>query len=229
MLKKVKISCVTCSIRPEGLKLVEKALRRQTFRDFEWIVQGKSRENEEGEYWTIYTDYNEAVKKAKGELIISLQDYTYLKPDALERFWKHYETDKTALVSAVGNKYQDDDFFVTTWSDPRQRDDQGSFYECNFNDIEWNACAVPKKAIYSVGGFDEELNKYSSLCGLDVLARLLIIGGWKFYLDQSIKSYSLEHNRLPLWNERTPFNGAWENKLKEYRNKPILGYLKTQL
>lgn len=222
-----KITVICPSIREGGTKLVEKALKRQTFRDFEFIHQGRSREKKEGEYWTLYSDMNFAVKKAQGELIISWQDFTYLKPDALERFWQHYQDNKKSLVSAVGNKYSDEDFLVQTWTDPRERSDQGSFYECNWNDIEWNACSVPKAAIYAVGGWDEELNKYSSLCGLDILARLQLMGGWKFYLDQTIKSYSTEHGRLPNWEENSPFKGAWEQKLKEYTKNWKLDYLKT--
>jgi len=222
-----KISVITPSVRPEGLKLVEKALKRQTFRDFEFIPQGKTRENKEGEYWTIYSDYNEAIKKSKGELIISWQDHTFAKPDTLERFWNHYQNDKHAIVSAIGNKYQDENFIVQTWQDPRQRSDQGSFYECNFNDIEINLASFPREAFYAVGGFDEFFNAYSSLCGLDVLARLLIIGGWKFYLDQTINSYSTEHGRMANWEENLPFGagGAWEKKLQEYRINPKLNYL----
>lgn len=222
-----QVSVVSCSVRPEGLKLVEKALKRQTFKDWEWIQQGKSRENRAGEYWTIYTDYNEAVKKAKGELIISIQDHTFFKPDALQKFWQHYQDDKKSIISGVGNKYSDDTFTVMTWKDPRQRDDYGSFYQCMPEDLEWNFLAIPKEAIYAVGGFDEYFNAYSSLCGLDVIMRLDILGGYKFYLDQTNITYSTEHGRMKDWDKFTPFNGVWQKRLQEYRvAKFKLDYLK---
>lgn len=220
------ISILTPSIRKEGLALVEKSLRRQTFTDYEWLIDD-SPEKDEGDYWGVYKAYNRLLRRAKGELIISWQDYTYARPDTLERFWGHYETEPKTLVTAVGNKYSDDKWRVMTWKDPRIRSDQGSYYGCYFNDIEWNLCSVPKEAIYSVGGFDETLDKYSSLCGLDVLARLNMIGGYDFKLDQDIKSFSLEHGRLPEWEENSPFNGVWQKRLVEYKENPILGYLKT--
>lgn len=236
------ISVITPTIRPEGLKLVEKALKRQSFRDFEWIVvspvypgdlvipgasftyvidPGKN----EGDYWSLYKSYNAGVKASQGELIISWQDWTYADPDALQRFWDHYKTEPKTLVTGVGNKYADDTFTVVSWKDPRERTDFGTFYPCYHNDIELNLASLPKEAIYAVGGFDEYFDKYSSLCGLDVLARLNIVGGWDFKIDQSIKSYSLEHGRMPNWEENEPFKGPWQEKLKEYAQNPVLKYL----
>lgn len=219
--------------------MVQKALRQQTFTDFEWVIGSPSDPTtkiphvyvqdppkKEGDYWTIYKCYNAMVSKAKGELLISWQDFTYAKPDTLERLWGHYVDEPKTLVSVVGNKYADDTWVVKTWQDPRENTTHGSFYPCYFNDIEWNLCAVPKAAIYSVGGFDEDLDKYSSLCGLDILARLNFQGGWDFKLDQSIKTYSTEHGRLPQWDENSPFNGVWANKLSEYKVCPVLSYLR---
>ncbi len=236
----VKISVITPTIRPQGLKLVEKALRRQSFRDYEWIVSAPSNvivkgfnidqlltdpPKNEGDYWAVYKAYNKAVKHAKGELIVSWQDFTYADPDALEKFWSQYKAEPNTLVTGIGNKYTDDTFTVVSWKDPRWKEGFG-FRGCNLNEIEWNFCSVPKKAIYSVGGFDETLDKYSSLCGLDVLARLSIQGGWNFKIDQTNKSYSLEHGRMPNWEENLPFNGPWQQKLIEYRENCILGFLK---
>lgn len=232
------ISVITPTIRPEGLEIVAKALRRQTFTDFEWIVGSPKPPNghkchwipdpkkKKGDYWNIYTVYNNLVKKASGKLIVTIQDYTFFNADGLEKFWFHYTQEPKTIVSGVGNKYQDDTWSVKTWQDPRERDDQGTYYQCYYNDIELNFSAFPKDAFYSVGGFDEELNKYSSLCGLDVLDRLNIQGGWDFKLDQTNKSYSLEHGRLPKWEENLPFNGPYEKRRQTYFANPVLEYLK---
>jgi hypothetical protein len=220
-----QISVITPTVRLEGLELVKRALKRQTFTDFEHIIMNRIGEPEENLYWTVYREYNRAVQSARGDLIVSWQDFTYAGPDTLEKFWAHYQDDPKVLVSAVGNKYEDDTWTVETWRDPRQRDDQGSFYECYHNDIEWNLAGIPKEAIYAVGGFDEQMDHYSSLCGLDVAQRLEFIGGWKFYLDQTIKTYSLEHGRLPQWEEKLPFNGPWQDRKREYITQPKLKYL----
>lgn len=234
----VAISVITPTIRFEGLPIVEKALRRQTFKDFEWIIASPTKPDnvsnfiwsqdppkKEGDYWAVYKSYNEALRKARGELIVSVQDHTFFDPTGLEKFWFHYSQDNKNIVSGVGNKYSDETFTVMTWKDPRERLDQGAFYKCFHNDIEWNYCAVPLKAIQDVGGFDEEMDKYSSLCGLDVLDRLNIQGGWEFWLDQTNKSYSTEHGRLPNWEEKLPFKDAYPKRLQEYRNNPVLNYL----
>lgn len=220
-----KITVITPSVRPEGIPIVEKALKRQTFKSFEHIIQGAEAKKEPGDYWTIYKDYNLAVKKAKGDLIVSIQDYTSFNPDALQKFWTHYELDNKKIVSGVGDKYTDDTFTVKTWQDPRKRSDQGTFYPCYFNDIELNMAALPRQAIYDVGGFDERLDQYSSLCGLDVLDRINMIGGYDFYLDQSNESFSLEHGRLPGWEENLPFDGPYEERQKQYIEDPKLPYL----
>lgn len=235
-----KISVICPTVRPEGLKLVEKALKRQTFRDFEFIVSSPAKvkikgfnidqlltdpPKKEGDYWAIYKSYNKCIRHAKGELVVSWQDFTYASPDALQRFWDHYQAEPKTLVTGIGDKYTDDTFTVVSWKDPREKADK-VFYDCRPSEIEWNFCAVPKEAIYAVGGFDEVLDKYSSLCGLDVLDRLNMIGGWKFKIDQTIKSYSLEHGRLPGWEENLPFNGPYRERLIEYSKNPILGYLR---
>ena len=236
------ISVITPSVRPEGLLVVNKALRRQVFTDFEWIVvsphnyriitatwvrdPGKSK----GDYWSIYKAYNEALRHSRGELVVTWQDHTFSGPDTLQKFWDHYQREPKTIVTAVGNKYSDETFVAQTWQDPRERSDVGSFYSCYPNDIELNLAAFPKKAFYDVGGFDEYMDKYSSLCGLDVLHRLDRLGGYDFKIDQTIKSFSTEHGRLPEWEEHNPLkNGAYDRRVKDLIDRgeyPVLDYLK---
>lgn len=232
----MSISIITPSVRHEGLKLVERSLRQQTFTDFEWIVGSptpptltidykwvKDPPKNEGDYWTLYKCYNAMIKEAEGDLIISWQDYTYVKPDTLERVWTHYQANPKAIIGVVGNKYSDETWTNKIWKDPRDRGDD--FIDCPFFDVEWNWCAIPKQALYDVGGFDEELDKYSSLCGADVAQRLEFLGTYQFKLDKSIKTYSTEHGRLPEWEEHSPFGEVWKNKVKQYRANYKLNYL----
>jgi hypothetical protein len=223
------ISVITPSVRPEGLRLVEKALNRQVFRDFEWIVNDK---RYEGRYWGVYRAYNDLVRQAKGDLLISWQDHTFADPDCLEKFWLHYQQEPKTIVSGVGNKYSDETFMVKTWQDPRERTDQGTYYKCFPNDIELNLASFPRESIYAVGGFDEYMDFYSSLCGLDVLQRLDALGGYDFKLDQTIKSYSTEHGRLPKWEENSPFHGAYDERVRDLIAKkeyPVLNYLRSKV
>ena len=220
------ISVICNTIRPEGVEIVKKALDRQTFKDFELIIQGREAKKQQKCVWTFNHDMNTAIKKATGELVISWQDYTYAKPDTLEKFWQHYLDNPKAIVGAVGNKYTDDTFLVQTWQDPRERTDQGTFYECTFPDIEANLASYPRKVFYDLGGLDEDMDRFF---GLDFYAfdeRVEIYGGYKFYLDQTIKSYSLEHTRSPKWNELNWLKQDYNTKRVRYLENPILNYIK---
>ena len=229
-----KITVITPTVRPEGLNLVQKALEQQEFTNFDWIVCSTENphtwatwipnpKKNEGDYWAIYKAYNAMIRQADSELIVSWQDFTYAKPDTLERLWFHYQNDPKSIVGAVGNKYQNDKWLVKTWQDPREKG--FDFHEVLPQEVEYNLCSFPREAVYAAGGFDESLDQYSSVCGLDFSMRLAIIGGYKFFLDQSIKSYSTEHGRLKDWEENEPFNGPWQKKLEEYNHNPKLNFL----
>lgn len=237
-----KISVITPTVRLKGLDVVAKALRRQTFKDFEWIVTSPEviggplvdgttylvdPPKEEGDHWTLNKAYNQAIRQAKGELIISWQDFTYAKPDALERFWGHYQQEPNTLVGAVGGKYTDEEWVVQTWKDPRERDDQGSYYGCYFSDIEWNLASIPKQALYAVGGFDENMDKMYGMDAYSVNDRINLLGGYDFKLDQSIKSYSLEHGRLngEAWDKHNWNGEPYLEYRKKYLQNPVLSYL----
>lgn len=235
------ITVITPTVRHEGLLLVAKALKRQTFKSWEWIIISPTEPKldypisytwmqdppkEPGDVWSLNKAYNAALKAAKGELIVSWQDWTYARGEALQKFWTHYQLDKKKIVSGVGNKYSDETFSVVTWQDPRKRDDQGSFYPCYFNDIEFNFCAIPAKAFLDVGGFDEKLDKHFGMDGFSVLDRLNIAGGWDFHLDQSNETFSLEHGRLPDWEEKNAIHGPYNERRKDYEQNPKLEYLR---
>lgn len=240
-----KISVITPTVRPEGLALVAKALKRQTFKDFEWKIVGPwgverdlfptylnagfipDPEKEGGDVWVLNKAYNHALRIAEGDLIISWQDYTYAKPDALQKFWDHYQHDNRVVVSGIGNKYADDTWTVVSWQDPRKRPDNGSYYPCYFVDIEFNFAAIPKAAFYAVGGFDEAMDVRYGMDGYSVVDRLNLLGGWEFYLDQTNETFSLEHGRLngEAWDANN-WNGApYLEYRKKYLENPVLPYL----
>lgn len=238
----MKISILTPSNRDvEGLKIIEKALRRQSFTDFEWIIGSPSNpsevemnykwivdpEKDEGDYWVLNKLYNKMIEAAEGELIVSIQDYTSLTPEGLSKFWFHYNRNNDVIVSGVGNKYSDDSFISKVWQDPRERQDGDSFYECYFADIEGNYCAVPKHAIYEVGGFDEHLDKFAGMDWYSVLARMHLSNKFKFFLDQTNKSFSLVHGRYEDWEEKNAIHGPYQDRVKHYTSEGYrLDYLR---
>lgn len=211
----MKISVLTCTARPEGIPLVQKALKRQTFKDFEHIIQEKT-PIKPGNCWSLNADYNSAIKRSKGDLIVSWQDWTFADPTCLEKFWYHFTKEPKTLVTAVGNKYTDDTWTVKTWQDPRERSDQGTYYGCYPSDIEWNLASIPRKALYDVGGFMEDFDFFYGLDGYNVNERIDELGGYDFKIDQTIKSYSLEHGRLSGdWDDKNWLLGDRYPKMKE--------------
>lgn len=177
--------------------------------------------------WVLNSAYNAAIRTSQGELIVSWQDYTYAKLDALEKFWSHYQRDNRTIVSGIGNKYADEAWTVVTWQDPRKRADQGSYYPCYFCDIEFNFAAFPRAALYAVGGFDEAMDVKYGMDGYSVVDRLNIHGGWEFYLDQTNVSFSLEHGRLNGDNwDKNNWNGEpYLEYRQKYLENPVLTYL----
>lgn len=234
------ISVITPTARQDGIDVVAKALRRQTYRDFEWIIispNGVSHKQadllledppkNEGDYWSFNKAMNKALRRAKGDIIVSVQDYTFFDPDGLEKFKFHIKKNPKAVISGVGDKYNDENFVTKVWEDPRKRKDYGTFYECYPNDIEFNYCALPKKAFYEVGGFDEYLDKYAGMDHISVQERLDDIG-YKFYLDQTNESYSLTHGRLEGWDNNHAMHGGYQQRKASLKAKgkwPRLDFL----
>jgi hypothetical protein len=190
----MNISVIIPSIRDTSLN--EKCLSKQTFADFEVIIQRPSRPLPEGNFYDLNHDYNLAIKKSKGELIISYQDQIQIPPDTLSRFWEHYKMKPNAIVGAVGDQYATLDPPVKVWVDPRKRTDQGTFYECNENDVEYSLCSIPRKALFDVGGFDEDNYDRGAAVGEKELNARMYKAGYKFYLDQSIIYKAIKHPRM---------------------------------
>ena len=256
----MKISVITPTIRPDGLAIVANSLKNQSFQNWEWIICSPKKLEKEirkvigdivpfkfignpplksGQFWDLNYSYNQLIENSSGELLVSWQDWVYADSDGLEKFWTNYiATYKKALISGVGNQYAELDRFskatILVWKDPRLTDKYGSFYECYFPDIEYNFCAAPKKVLHDVGGFCEKLDyRGYGMDGYQVNERLNELG-YKFYLDQNNKSYSIYHDRSAhggqenwdIHNNLT--NGEYEKVRQEFKDRgewPRMKYL----
>lgn len=252
---KPKISIVTVTNRPGGIDLQWSAIRKQTEEDFEWVLcdmlADKRREvlkefskndprikhiqqnpKKEGSVTGLAQAENQAIRECSGDLVVLLQDYIWIAPDCLERYWFHFKnTNGKAMVTGVGNIYgspSKDDIKdnqgllsvfekpftgrpeVVTWKDPRMRMDQGTFYMCYPNDIEFNFCAVPYQVFEDVGGFDEEYDMVGHAWdNVNVCQRAEMLG-YKSFIDQTIECRALDHDYF------------WPNKVKSDQiNYPI--------
>jgi hypothetical protein len=235
----VKISVVCPTIRKDGLKIVYESLQKQTFQDWEWLVGSKFdpeieeatwvQDTHEGGYWTLNRCYNDLIRRARGELIVSWQDWIWVPPDGLEKFWDAY-VDNQGIITGVGDQYEKLNKWgkpeIKIWSDPRKTDKYGSFYECFPQDVEWNWAAIPKEALLKAGGFDEKLD-FLGYGGdqLQVGVRLDALK-YRSYIDQTNESFTLRHGREDFggqqqWDEQhVVFNGKYAARLDELKRSP---------
>lgn len=228
-----KISVVTPTCRPDRLELVKKALKNQLFEDYEWLICSNFNPNIpeaswikddfEGGFWTLNRAYQALLNNARGEIIVSWQDSIWAKPDALQRFVRSIEA-TGGVVSGVGDQYEKLDEFGKpidkVWSDPRKTDKYGTLYECNWNDVEWNFCAIKKDDILKIGGVDIQQDFLGF--GMDMIQindRLNDLG-CKFFLDQENESYSLFHGREHKdWDAKHLMHGGYEKRKEELKKQ----------
>lgn len=235
---KPKISVIGITARYGGIDINWISLRRQQFTDFEWILVdtlyeerqeavqsytgndkrvihvGQGKKDPLAKTWLNHAE-NEGIRRAKAELIVLLQDYIHIEPDALEKFWIQYQTNPKIMVTGVGHQYGkpgkedivDPKGLITlfskpfegvpeqiVWTDPRIRQDMGSFYLCYPNDIEANFCAIPKKMLYEIGGMDETMDFYGHAWDNVSMAQRGYMLGYQPYIDQTNISKSVRHD-----------------------------------
>lgn len=242
------ISVLTPTVRPDGLQVIRDSLRQQTLKDFEWIICSPDnnailqllidesqqtnpinikwvKDKGEGGYWTLNRAYNDLFRTAKGDIIVTWQDWIWAPADALQKFVDAIDATGGGIISGVGDQYERVGKFgkpeIKIWSDPRKNLLNGSFYECYPNDCEWNFAAFPKEYIFEIGGMDEELD-FLGFGGdqLQVGERWDSLGK-KFYLDQDNESYTIRHNRDSAggqenWDKNhVLFNGKYEQRKRQ--------------
>jgi len=210
------LSVITPTIRKEGLPLVAQALAKQTFKDFEWLICSPFDpvlpqatwipDTFTGGQWSLNRAYNALMKQAQGTIIISWQDWVWALPTALEQFITVLSQVGSAAVSGIGDQYERLGQWgkpeIKIWSDPRKTFQYGDVYECMWNDIEWNFCALPKHLLVDVGGFDEEMDqRCRGVDAIQVMERLDALG-YKTYLDQRNESFTLRHDRSAYGGEQ---------------------------
>ena len=178
----MRISVITPTIRgTKGLKRPKVSLRKQTLKDFEWIVE----RHDPQEPPDFNQAMNRALRKAKGELIVFLQDYIAIPKDGLEKFWDAYQQDKKAFFTApVGQTLDDKEI---TWDWRKHKKD-----ECNFMEWEIDWGAAPKQALFDIGGFDEELDKYWGFDNVNVGLRG-VKAGYRVKCIYDNKAIALNH------------------------------------
>ena len=201
MKKNIKVSVLTPTIRVEGLREVFEGLKNQSFRDFEWLTEV----NTSGE-----VDFNEAmnkmIRRAKGELIVFVQDYIKIPPDGLQLFWDAYQKNPQLYTAPVGKTLDGKEI---SWDWRIYRDT-----ECNWMEWEIDYGAAPLSALKKIGGFDEEIDRLDSWTFGNVNAGFRAsLAGFKILNLKDNKAIAIDHNKLV----EHPFKDHCEPLFHNYR------------
>lgn len=204
----VKITVVTPSIRPEGLKITKQCLDEQMFKDFEWITEV----NETGKH-DLNTAYNRMLRKAKGEVVVSLQDYTKVSPIYLHNIWECYKKHPRAFVTMPVGKVDNLEYKPPAkWDWRAYRNDETK----NIRDCEWNCWEIdsgfaPLFALKEIGGFDEVLDGVWSGDNVNVGCRAQLAGyEFKCLFDNPALAY--DHDAFIEHPFRKSFDGSLNTK-----------------
>lgn len=211
----MKISVITPSIRPEGLKVVQESLANQTLQDFEWLTEiGIPRKG-----CDLNQSFNRMIRRAKGELIVFYQDYIKIENDGLEKFWDAYLENKKDFITAPVGKTSDWKDIVWDW----RKNPEGKVDWLRW-EIDW-ACA-PKSALFEIGGFDEELDKFWSFDNVNVGLRAQM-AGYTFRNLRTNQAVAFDHDKHEKHPFRERYNPAHHNeRLDEIRMGLKIDFLK---
>lgn len=221
MKQNIKISIITPSIRPEGLKIVQESLAQQSFTDFEWLVEiGLKKEHD------LNKAFNKMIRRAQGELLVFYQDYIKIEKDGLEKMWQAYRTYDNCLITCPIGKVTD---FNNSPAWDWRKYDVGN--NTNYKDCEWYeweidwACA-PKDALFKIGGFDETLDGDKWSCDNVNVGRRAYLAGYKFKVYMDNPAIALDHDKF----EKHPFRHNYDPKhnnqrMNEFETKYKLDFL----
>lgn len=198
----MKISVISVSIRPKGLEITQSSLSEQSFQDFEWIQEISIPKKGHD----LNAAYNRALRRAKGELMVSLQDYIKPNPKCLEMFWEAYQNDKKTFFTAPVGKTDKEDFSGSCRWDWRAYEDA----KPSWQHWEIDCGAAPMEALREIGGFDETLDGHWSTDNVNVGYRAHL-AGYKFKHLFHNPSVAYDHDAFIPHPFRNAFDPDFSN------------------
>lgn len=209
----IKISVLTPTIRKEGLEVVAQSLNEQTLQDFEWLVEIGDRKKHD-----LNAAYNRLLRRARGELIVSVQDWIKLPPEALERFWEAYQQHPDTFFTVPVGK-------VKEWGDPPKWDWRITDAEMTWNMWEIDCGFAPLKALKEIGGFDEALDEHWSSDNVNVGCRA-DLAGYKFACLNDVRAVARDHDFHEEHPFRKNYNPEFNNqRMDEFRRGKKLDFM----
>lgn len=204
----MRITVVTPTIRPEGLEITRQCLAEQTFTDFEWLTEV----NTTGKH-DLNAAYNRMLKKAKGELIVSLQDYIKVSPIYLQNLWNCYQKNQNTFITCPVGKVDNLEYLPPAKWDWRayRNDETKNTRPCDWNCWEIDSGAAPLEALKEIGGFDEALDGHWSADNVNVGCRAEL-AGYKFICLFDNPALAYDHDAFIPHPFRESFDGVYNTK-----------------
>jgi len=194
----VKISVVTPTIRPEGLVPVRDSLLKQTFTDFEWLVEVGLYQHD------LNAAFNRMLRRAKGELIVFAEDWMKFSEAGLQKFWDAYQEDPYTFFTAPVEKTLDWQTSEGDWrSHPAAQMTWQSW------EIDWGA--APLECLRKIGGFDEQMDGHWAGDNVNVALRAQM-NNYKFANLRDNKAIALDHNKTIPHPFNKTFDPAFMNE-----------------
>lgn len=208
------ISVITPSIRPKGLAITQACLAKQSLKDFEWLTEISIPEKGHD----LNASYNRMLRRAKGELVVSLQDYIRIPENGLELFWEAYQNNKDTFFTAPVGKTID--WVNVKWD---WRTSNAGRMDWTMWEADW--ASAPLEALKKIGGFDEELDKYWSFDNVNVGLRAEM-AGYKFDCLHENKAVAYDHDKDFKHPFRQNYNPPFHNnRLDEIRRGLKFDYI----
>lgn len=173
------ISVLTPCIRPHRLAPVYGSLKRQTFKDFEWLVEFGLSDDE----FTLPKDMNKMISRAKGEIIVIWQDSIDAPDDFLEKVARDFDGE-TLVTYPVGKRRADG----VDWDWRKEKDG-----EIGPHEWETDLGSCPRKVFEDIGGYDERFCVGWSWDNVEVGYRAAA-AGYKFRCDPSVPAVADDHD-----------------------------------
>lgn len=180
----MRISVLTPCVRPHRLAPVYASLMRQTFKDFEWLVEfGFSRDR-----FTLPEDMNKMLKRAKGDIIVIWQD-SIEAPDTFLGFvagmYRVEGSEWTGYTYPVG-KRRADGGIEWDWRKTRHG-------EIGPHEWETDLASCPASMLKCIGGYDESFASGWSWDNVEVGYRAAA-AGYEFACDPFVSGIADDHD-----------------------------------
>lgn len=207
------------------------------------LVYVRQSDKREGAYTNLAHADNEGFRACTGELVVCLQDYIWIGPEGLQKYWEVYQDYPDGLVTGIGDQYSQpwptvrngkvtafDEPYTRrpeqmSWRDPRRDEHpETSFSECQPVSWELNWASIPSKVVKEVGGMDEHFDYEGFAWDNTYIAAKAQMLGHKIYLDKSNECMGFNHDEWwpnPLKVNRVSPREYFFNKLTRIQNHEV--------